>query len=330
MANQDTIAPSVLNKAIVVTGIKKNSISIKWEKAKDDKTLAKDITYVIGLTEADNANDPWHIVHEEKDICEHTFKNLKSDTRYGFYVMAYDEAGNFCQYPLRNGCMTAKTLDGKNDRLAPTVQNKELRVMDITDRSISIKWEKAKDDKTLAKDIRYVVGLTEYANSKDPWHIVREANDISAHTFKGLKAGTRYAFYVMAIDEAGNMTQYPHANGTMTAVTKHGDSQAPIVPSKKLEVKDVAQTTISIMWERANDDQTKAKDIRYVVGLTETDNDGDPWHIVGEAKDICMFTFKKLKPGTRYSFFVMAFDEAGNMTQYPGMDKRETAMTLPR
>ena len=90
----------------------------------------------------------------------------------------------------------------------------------------------------------------------------------------------------------------------------------------------LTKTTISIEWQKATDDKTAAKDIRYVVGLTEADNGQDPWHIVGESKDICKFTFKNLQPGTRYSFFVIAFDDAGNMCQYPGTDKSVTAKTL--
>ena len=324
----DAVAPTVLNKKLEVVKVTDESISIKWQKATDDRTRQKDIVYSIGLTEAENADDPWHTVREEKDICEHTFPHLKPATTYAFYVMAKDKAGNMTQYPLANGSMTAKTLEDKEDTVAPTVLNKKLEVVEITNTTISIKWQKASDDLSRQKEIRYVVGLTEANNPDDPWHIVAEKMDINAHTFKNLKPATTYAFYVMAFDEVGNMTQYPRANASMSATTMDKDGQAPMAPSKKLEITNVTETTISIMWERAKDDMTKSKDIRYVVGLTETDNDKDPWHIVGEDTNICKFTFIRLKPGTNYSFFVMAYDEAGNMTQYPGLDKSETTMTL--
>ena len=324
----DAVAPTVLNKAIEVVRVTDETISIKWEKATDDRDKAKDIRYEVNLTEAENPADPWHLVSKDKDICEYTFAHLKPATLYGFCVMAFDKAGNMTQYPLANGCMTAKTLEDKEDKLAPTVLNKNLEVVDVTDRTISIKWEKATDDTTRPQDIRYIVGLTEADNPEDPWHIVRDEKNIGAHTFKNLKAGTCYAFYVMAYDEVGNFCQYPLYNGSMSATTAEGDSKAPIAVDKKLNVVDVTEDTISIMWERAKDDMTKAKDIRYVVGLTETDNNEDPWHICGIDKNICKFTFENLKPGTNYSFYVMAYDEAGNMTQYPGLDKSETTMTL--
>ena len=294
MANQDNIAPSVLNKNLEIIKVTDRSISIQWEKAKDDKTPAKDIRYVVGLTEADNADDPWHIVAEAKDICEYTFPNLKPDTLYAFTVKAKDKEGNVTQYPVCDGSMTAKTLADQDDRVAPTVYCRHLDVAEITNQTISIKWQKATDNETRAKDIRYVVGLTEALNDNDPWHIVREGKDICAHTFKNLKSGTTYAFYVMAFDESGNYTQYPVHNGSLQATTEYGDNQAPLAPNREIVVKDVTENTISIQWERVKDDMTKSKDIRYVIGLTETDNDQDPWHIVGEDTNICQFTFSKL------------------------------------
>ena len=324
----DAVAPTVLSKKIDVVKVTDESISIQWMKAADDRDKQKDIVYAVHLTELENSSDPWHTVREEKDICEHTFPHLKPDTKYGFFVMAKDKAGNSTQYPLSNGCMSAKTLEDKEDTLAPTVLSKKIDVVEVTNKTISIKWQKATDDLSRQKEIRYVVGLTEAENPNDPWHIVREEKDICAHTFKGLKNDTNYAFYVMAYDEAGNMTQYPCLDGSMSAKTLEPDNKAPMAANKKLEITDVTEHTISIQWERAKDDNTKSKDVRYVIGLTETDNAQDPWHIVGEDTNICKFTFKWLKPGTNYSFYVMAYDEAGNMTQYPGLDKSETTMTL--
>ena len=196
MAKKDTIAPTAINKNLEVTKLTDRSISIRWEKAKDDNTAAEEIRYVVGLTEAENADDPWHIVCEEKDICEYTFTELKPSTSYAFYVMAYDEAGNATQYPVTDGSMTAKTRRATEDRYAPTVPDKTIEVAEIKEDRISIKWQKAKDDLTPAKDIRYIVGLTEAENPLDPWHIVADAKDIGKLTLKDLKGDTLYAFYV--------------------------------------------------------------------------------------------------------------------------------------
>ena len=221
----DTQAPTVSNKTIKVTRITQTSIAIQWEPATDNQTAAKDIRYQVLFKQSNTPSEPWRLVKDAKGITSHSFTGLKKGTTYSFHIKATDEAGNVLHYPLDNGCMSAKTLEAKADTNAPTVLSKKLDVVKVTENSISIQWEKAKDDQTLAKEIRYVVGLTEADNADDPWHIVDEAKDICEFTFKNLKANTRYAFYVMAFDEAGNMTQYPLDNGCMTAVTDSVNSK---------------------------------------------------------------------------------------------------------
>ena len=57
----------------------------------------------------DVPGDTWKKVAEKQGISSYTLSNLKAATNYGFYVEAFDEAGNTLSYPLDNGCMTAKT-----------------------------------------------------------------------------------------------------------------------------------------------------------------------------------------------------------------------------
>ena len=105
------------------------------------------------------------------------------------------------------------------------------------------------------------------------------------------------------------------------------DTRSPYVEHKGLKVIYISENSFSIRWEKAKDKVTPAWGIRYVVGLKETDNKNDTWHIVAEEKDMDTFTFKGLKRYTRYSCYVRAYDEAGNMTQYPGLDSFITVTT---
>ena len=174
-------------------------------------------------------------------------------------------------------------------------------------------------------------GLAEYFDF-DPvlvrvaYAFLRKAFDM--HTFQNLEPDTAYSILVMAYDENGNVLRYPGPDAYLTVTTKKGDNQAPTTPSKHLIVMDVTETSIAIEWEPAKDDVTQDEDIRYVVALTKADDKEDPWRIVHQGTGFHKFTFKDLKPGTRYSFFVMAFDEAGNMIQYPGLDRSVTVETL--
>ena len=185
----------------------------------------------------------------------------------------------------------------------------------------------ATDDTTNYSNIQYLVWIRK-AGTRDMWRIDREGKAFDMHTFQNLEPDTAYSILVMAYDENGNVLRYPGPDAYLTVTTKKGDNQAPTTPSKHLIVMDVTETSIAIEWEPAKDDVTQDEDIRYVVALTKADDKEDPWRIVHQGTDFHKFTFKDLKPGTRYSFFVMAFDEAGNMIQYPGLDRSVTVKTL--
>ena len=241
MANQDNLSPFVSSTSLNVVLVTDRSISIQWEPATDDKTPAQDIRYVVGLKESENPEDPWHIVQEEKGLCGFTFKNLKSDTRYAFYVMAFDEDGNMTQYPLANGSMSAKTL--APDTTAPTVKNRNIKVTATTLNSISIQWEPATDNVTHQSRIRYQVWLTMTEEPSDPWKMVEEKIGLTSYTFKDLKSDTNYAFYVRAFDEAGNSLLYPLDNGCMMAKTKASIQTTPNSfsgPSRKVQIRQSA------------------------------------------------------------------------------------------
>lgn len=105
----DTEAPQVGSRAINVTNITSNSITITWERAIDNVTAMGDIRYQVGLVEDNNPQDSWRVVCDERGINSYTFTGLKPSTTYAFFVRAYDRKGNVLNYPLDNGCMTATT-----------------------------------------------------------------------------------------------------------------------------------------------------------------------------------------------------------------------------
>ena len=325
----DYESPVIRNKSIEVTEVKAHSISIKWEKATDNETRQKDLLYEIVLKEADDdPHKPATIVYEEKGICAYTIRDLKSNTAYFIDVRVVDEDHIVKHYSETRDGITVTTLEDKSgDTLAPTVRDSQLRVVDKTNHSVTIRWDRATDDTTNYSNIQYLVWIHK-AGTRDMWRIDHEGKAFDMHTFQNLEPDTAYSILVMAYDENGNVLRYPGPDAYLTVTTKKGDNQAPTTPSKHLIVMDVTETSIAIEWEPAKDDVTQDEDIRYVVALTKADDKEDPWRIVHQGTGLRKYTFKDLKPGTRYSFFVMAFDEAGNMIQYPGLDRSVTVKTL--
>ena len=301
--------PQVTSGQLTVTRITSDSISIKWEKATADNP--DPVVYKVGLTEEENLYDPWHIVNEGKEMYAFTFTGLKPQTSYGFFVKAFVGGDLICQYPLFNGCMTAKTEEP--DKEAPTVRNKAINVVKVTRDSISISWEAATDNVTEKKLITYRIWFTLSETPSDSWHPVYEGKGITNYTFKNLKEGTGYSFYIMAYDEAGNYLQYPLNNGCMTARTAALDKQAPTVSSRALTATNVMHDRFTLSWKAATDNETPASQIRYQVFLYENGR----WLQKQDARGITSYTLTGLNPDTVYYVIVKATDAVGNVLNYP-------------
>ena len=215
MPNDQNTQTQVKDGLIIVTKITSNSISVKWDPA----TTAKPdpYRYQIGLTLENDPWDPWHIVDEVNEVYKYTFTGLKSETSYAIFVKAYDGDELVVQYPLFNGCMTAKTL--APDTEAPKVDNLGIFVKNIKTDGFTIEWEPATDNVTAADKIRYEVWLKRSNTPTEPWGKVADRPGLTSYTFTGLAAGTMYSFFVRAFDESGNRLQYPLDNGCMTAKT---------------------------------------------------------------------------------------------------------------
>lgn len=319
MPTDQNTQPQVKDGFVKVTKITSNSFSIEWEPASTAKP--DPMRYRIGLTKENDVYDPWHIVHEGKDIYAYTFTGLDPDISYAFYVKAYDGDELVVQYPLFNGCMTVKTTPV--DKEVPTVKSKAIRVANITLDSITIRWESATDNVTAASKIRYEVWFKKSDTPTDPWHLKDNRTGINSFTFTGLASGTMYSFFVRAYDEAGNFLQYPLPNGCMTARTASLDKEAPTVESRALSIMSIKKDGFTVSWRAAKDNVTAASKIRYQVFVYI---DGS-WYLKCDRLGITSYTVTGLKPNTQYWVFVRAEDEAGNRLRYPNDTASATVTT---
>jgi Fibronectin type III domain. len=180
----------------------------------------KDLRYQVVLKEADGSHAPATIIYEDKGICAYTIRELKSNTAYSInvYVIDEDDRINF-YYENREG-LTVTTLEDKSgDTQAPTVRDRQLRVVDKTNHSIIIQWDRATDETTNYSHIQYLVGIRK-ADSHDSWRIDREGKAFDSHILQNLEPDTAYSIFVKAYDEAGNVTQYSRA-GPRTVTVNH-------------------------------------------------------------------------------------------------------------
>ena len=320
----DHVAPTVTSRALKLVSIGYYRLSIKWEPATDNATKQEKIRYCVWFKPYDAAESAWQKVEQRKGISSYTFENLDINTKYAYYVEAFDEAGNCLRYPKDKGYATASTAA---DKTAPTVKDRTVKVTGITHNSISIQWEPAKDDVTPQEKIRYQMWILPPGET---WRMVEEKTEISSYTFKNLKDATKYSIYVRALDEAGNYLQYPKDSSPLGASTITPDKTAPTARNRNITVTETTKDSISVKWEPATDNVTKQENIRYEVWLLQTQPASGSWKKVENKKGISSYTFKNLLQETGYSIQVRAYDEAGNSFAYPSDNSGMKVRTLDR
>ncbi len=306
---KDTEAPTVESREMTVSKLTGDGFKIFWEKATDAVTAKKDIRYEVWLKEADSAED-FERIRSAKNIASAQVKKLKEATRYAFYVLAIDEAGNTLRYPGEAVFQVAETLD----TVAPTADDKTLSVVGVTHDRISIRWQPAKDNVTARDKIRYMVYWKRDGIS-DTWSVKRIEPGVFSHEITSLKADTDYSLYVKAIDEAGNVMEYLDA-GKPVSVRTERDKETPHADPASLKVTHVTKDSISIQWSPASDNVTAKEKICYEVWWTRNDGQQGTWDSAKLGSYVYSHTITGLSPDTEYAIYVKAIDEAGNAFKY--------------
>ena len=326
-AKPDTEKPTVTSSAFKNIRTTANSIYVEWEAAKDNVTPANKIRYKLYFKE-DVSTESLRLIKDDTGYYSYTFTGLKDKTDYLVRVVGYDEAGNNVQYPAQNAAFRIKT--GNPDKEKPTASDTAFKNIRVSTSTIHVEWVPATDNVTKASDIVYKIYIQQ-SGSTAGLSLVKQGKKLYAHTFSGLKKDTEYYVQVCAVDESGNVLQYPAKNAAYRIKTAAvDDNQAPTVTSRAFKVSNIQDDRFTIQWEKANDKVTPANKILYKVNLTEYLNPNDPWRTVKEAKGISSHTFTGLKANTRYSFCVKAYDEAGNLLQYPADNSSESVLTKPK
>ena len=308
----DGEAPTAKSTKLAISYPDAGAVRIQWERAFDDVTAKKDILYKVFIKEADDPGDNWSVVQSQKNIVSYTVSGLRIGAQYIIFVQALDEAGNALTYDCSE-------VDLKDDS-APIIKNKNLRLMASGDNYLSVEWDKATDNVTKEKDIRYSAMFNNADDRHDSWHGTMLVGKTS-HTFKDLKPGTKYNIRIEARDQAGNISPYT----ILQADTK--DTEAPTVSNPAIRATSTADS-VTLEWVPASDNFTDSKKIRYVIIQLGSDGKSASEKIVKDGLGITSCTIAKLSPATRYTFKVEAYDEAGNCSPYSSITA-ETKDNIP-
>lgn len=170
------------------------------------------------------------------------------------------------------------------DTEAPTPAT-NLTLSNTTTNSVDLSWTASTDNIGVAYYKVFVNGVFKVNSS---------STNITVH---GLKQGTSYNFYVVAVDAAGNESTQSNVQNTTTAV----DTSAPTAPSS-LEVVYAGTNNVQLKWTAATDNVA-------VTGYDIYANNV----LVGSTSSTAT-NVANLTPTTTYTFYVIAKDEAENLS----------------
>jgi chitodextrinase len=287
----DTQAPTTPAN-FKVTPISEKRIDLSWSQSSDN----------VGVTY-------YKIFRDDKPMFNvNTLKatdiyNLAPNTAYSYHIIACDMAGN-CS--TRTPSVTEWTLSASKagtvikpnlDTQAPSYPP-NLVIRSVTTNQIEISWSPSTDN----------VGVTGYIIYRNNAEISRTTG--TSYRDSGLSAGTDYSYNVKAYDAAGNqsymsnsVTEWTLANQSAAPVTNNQkDTSAPSAPNNVV-ARSVSTSRIDISWSASTDNVG-------VMGYKVIRDGNEIASVTGTS-----FSDNGLQPGSSYSYYIVAYDLAGNLSQ---------------
>ena len=217
---------------------------------------------------------------------------LTPSTAYEFFVRAYDGEDNLS---AQSNMVTISTpaADSEVDMIAPTAPA-NLTGTAVSPTQINLSWDASSDNVG-------VNGYNVYMNRN--W--VNHATSTS-YNITGLTASTSYTFRLRAYDATGNQSTWSNEitvstlNGT-TPPTDAIDRTAPSTPAN-LTITATSSNSVKLGWNASTDNVAVTGYSIYQngfwIGMSPTNS----------------FTATGINPEHGYTYFVRAFDEAGNVS----------------
>lgn len=168
----------------------------------------------------------------------------------------------------------------------PPVAPKELLVAGKACTSITLSWSGASDN----------VSVKGYYVYRDGRKIITTSKTSYKNT--DLVPGRKYTFEVKAYDAAGNVS----TDGACATAVTDPDVQPPTIPGN-LSISAHDYTSVTVSWSPSADNTGLKGYVVYKNGSRVA------------STTATSYTVKSLLPGTTYTFFVKAYDKAGNYSE---------------
>jgi len=246
------------------------------------------------LTATDNVGVTGYKIYQDGvnifsigNITNTTVTGLSGGTTYAFHITAIDAAGN--ESTASNTVNVSTTSSSDN---TPPTSPGALSAANTTETTTDLSWLGATDN----------VGVTGYKIYQDGINVFSIGNNTNTFV-TGLTGGTTYTFYVTATDAAGNESS---ASNSVNVTTPFIDTTPPTIPGS-LAATNTTETSTDLTWTSSTDN----------VGVAGYNVYQDGIFVSSSASNSA--TINGLSAGTTYSYFVTAYDAAGNESSASSM-----------
>jgi hypothetical protein len=306
----EDIEPPTFDGATKAKAAGPTSVTLSWDAGADDQTPADALIYVAYVAENDPGTQDFSgppIAVSEPGATELTVEGLDAaDTTYHFVVRARDAAGNSDE--------NTEEIDGTTgpDETAPIFSGCSLATATGAT-SAFLTWKPARDDVTLAKDIRYSVYAADASGEQDFTLPSAAAIGGTGVEVEDLSPSTTYYFVCRAEDFAGNSDR-----NTSERLTRTGDDGAPpVFGGVDALVKNVTANSVELTWTAASDDKSTPDQIVYDVFQATSSGaqvfDMPP--IASSEPGATSIKLSNLAANQGLFWVVRARDKAGNQSQ---------------
>ena len=204
-----------------------------------------------------------------------------------FYYTGNSEDNTY--YVYHNGTWTSLAETAgivPPDTQAPTAPS-SLTASNPSSSTIDLSWTASTDN----------VGVSGYKIYFNDGTLATTSSGTSV-TVTGLVSNTAYTFYATAYDAAGNESS--SSNNATESTTSIPDSEAPSAPSS-LVASNITTSSVDLSWGASTDNVGVAGYYVYQDGVQ-----------VSNVTSGTSTTISSLSESTQYSFYVTAYDAAGN------------------
>ena len=244
--------------------------------ATDSSGIAKVEFYVQNVLKATDTSSPYEYQWDTRTL---------ADGPYTLTAKAYDAAGN--------NSFDAQSVTVKNNVVQPPSAPVNIKATAPQPTQVILSWQAGANT---AADTRFRIVRG---------NVTTATVSGTTYTDNGVVAGTKYNYYVVAVDKNGNTSTLPANPVTVTTPTPPAkDTQAPTKPTKL--VASVAGTSqINLSWQASTDNVgIKSYD---VYRAEKTGTASKVATVTGTS-----FGNSGLKANTAYTYHVVARDAAGN------------------